>query len=78
MTLKLNKPPMQESPRRATLLDVHWARIVALSAKHPGLSTEHIDDELACSLEGCSGSASSLAAISAQSVIDSSIYQEVG
>jgi len=55
--LKLDQPPARQVSRRASLLDPHRAKIVALLAKNPELSAVRIHEEIARGPEGYGGSA---------------------
>ena len=55
--LKLDQPPARQVSRRASFLDPHRAKIVALLATHPELSAVRIHEEIARGPEGYGGSA---------------------
>jgi transposase len=58
--LALDQPPARQVSRRASLLDSHRAKIAALLAKYPELSTVRVREEIARGPDGYTGSACTL------------------
>jgi transposase len=58
--LKLDRPPVRQAARRASILDPYKAKIDALLAKYPELSAVRIREEIARGPEGYTGSAISV------------------
>ena len=54
--LKLDRPPVRQAVRRASILDPYKAKVNALLAKSPELSAERIREEIARGPEGYTGS----------------------
>ena len=54
--LKLDRPPVRQAARRASILDPYKAKVNALLAKSPELSAERIREEIARGPEGYTGS----------------------
>jgi transposase len=54
--LKLDRPPLRQAARRASILDPYKAKVDALLAKSPELSAERIREEIARGPEGYTGS----------------------